>query len=145
MNFENTVSRFRKVSEHIAELAKVREDAAASFAAYLALANARRIARASDWLTHVPRPRLAAFLAFALVAMIHAQKSGTNAPPRGSVAGSVECRVGNVELNGGGAGRTRTYSALARRRLVYMAYTKRMEGRRRCRRDEYILQHGPAV
>ena len=29
MNFENTVSRFRKVSEHIAELAKVREDAAA--------------------------------------------------------------------------------------------------------------------
>ena len=72
--------------------------AAASFAAYLALANARRIARASDWLTHVPRPRLAAFLAFALVAMIHAQKSGTNAPLRGA---SVELRVESVELRGG--------------------------------------------
>ena len=74
MNFENTVSRFRKVSEHIAELAKVREDAAASFAAYLAMRHARRIARASDWLTHVPRPRLAAFLAFALAATLCAQR-----------------------------------------------------------------------
>ena len=65
--------------------------AAASFVAYLAMRHARRIARASDWLTHVPRPRLAAFLAFALVAMIHAQKSGTNAPLRGA---SVELRGG---------------------------------------------------
>lgn len=48
--------------------------AAVSFAAYLAMRYARRIARASDWLTHVPRPRLAVFLAFALVAMMYAQK-----------------------------------------------------------------------
>ena len=72
--------------------------AAFSFAAYLAMRHARRIARASDWLTHVPRPRLAAFLAFALVAMIHAQKSGTNAPLRGA---SVELRAESVKLRGG--------------------------------------------
>ena len=65
--------------------------AAASFAAYLAMRHARRIARASDWLTHVPRPRLAAFLAFALAATLCAQKSGTNAPLRGA---SVELRGG---------------------------------------------------
>ena len=76
--------------------------AAFLFAAYLALANARRIARASDWLTHVPRPRLAAFLAFAIVAMIHAQKSGTNAPLRGA---SVELRAesGKWEVESDGA------------------------------------------
>ena len=60
--------------------------AAVSFAAYLAMRHARRIARASDWLTHVPRPRLAAFLAFALVAMMYAQKR------------NGELRMGNGEL-----------------------------------------------
>ena len=44
--------------------------AAASFAAYLALRYAQRIARASDWLVRVPRSRLAAFLAFALIATL---------------------------------------------------------------------------
>ena len=52
--------------------------AAASFAAYLALRYAQRIARASDWLVRVPRSRLAAFLAFAAIATVCAQKSGTN-------------------------------------------------------------------
>ena len=71
--------------------------AAVSFAAYLAMRHARRIARASDWLTHVPRPRLAAFLAFALVAMMYAQKSGTNGM----------ARMGNAELRTGAGGMSR--------------------------------------
>ena len=39
--------------------------AAVSFAAYLAMRHARRIACVSDWLVRVPRSRLAAFLLFA--------------------------------------------------------------------------------
>ena len=65
--------------------------AAASFAAYLALRYAQRIARASDWLVRVPRSRLAAFLAFAAIATVCAQKRGIG--------------IENVELrmeNGGG-------------------------------------------
>ena len=49
--------------------------AAASFAAYLALANARHIARVSDALAKIPRAHLAAFLAFALVATLCAQNA----------------------------------------------------------------------
>ena len=72
--------------------------AAASFAAYLALRYAQRIARASDWLVRVPRSRLAAFLLFAAVATVCAQKGGnTNEPP----SGGVELRVESVELRGG--------------------------------------------
>ena len=57
--------------------------AAASFAAYLAMRHARRIACASDWLVRVPRSRLAAFLLFAAVATVCAQKGGnTNEPTR---------------------------------------------------------------
>ena len=62
----------QSMTDILAKIALV--GAAVSFAAYLAMRHARRIARASDWLTHVPRPRLAAFLAFALVAMMYAQK-----------------------------------------------------------------------
>lgn len=58
--------------------------AAGSFAAYLVLRHARQIARASNWLVRIPRSRLAVFLAFAFVATLCAQKSGTNAPPQGA-------------------------------------------------------------
>ena len=59
--------------------------AAVSFALYLAMRHTRRIACVSDWLVRVPRSRLAAFLAFALVATLSAQKGGnTNEPPRGA-------------------------------------------------------------
>jgi hypothetical protein len=59
--------------------------AAVSFAAYLALRHARRIACVSDWLVRVHRSHLAAFLAFAIVATLCAQKQGgTNAPPNGA-------------------------------------------------------------
>ena len=72
--------------------------AAASFAAYLAMRHARRIACVSDWLVRVPRSRLAAFLLFAAVATVCAQKGGnTNEPP----SGGVELRVESVELRGG--------------------------------------------
>ena len=71
--------------------------AAVSFAAYLALANARRLARVSEFASRIPRSSLAVFFAFALVATLCAQKSGTNAPPRGS----VEWRVESVELRDG--------------------------------------------
>ena len=58
--------------------------AAAAFALYLAIAYARHIARVSDALAKIPRAHLAAFLAFALVATLCAQKpGGTNAPPNG--------------------------------------------------------------
>ena len=53
--------------------------AAALFAAWFVLANRGRIARAADWLVRIPRPRLAAFLFFAAVATLSAQKGGTNA------------------------------------------------------------------
>ena len=72
--------------------------AAASFAAYLALRYAQRIARASDWLVRVPRSHLAAFLAFALIATLSAQKGSTHAPLRGA---SVELKVESVELGSG--------------------------------------------
>ena len=52
--------------------------AAVSFAAYLALANARRLARVSEFASRIPRSSLAVFLAFALVATLCAQKGGTN-------------------------------------------------------------------
>ena len=59
--------------------------AAAAFALYLAIAYARHIARVSDALAKIPRAHLAAFLAFALVATLCAQKpGGTNAPPNGA-------------------------------------------------------------
>ena len=51
--------------------------AAASFSAWLVLANRRRIARAADALAKMSRPRIAAFLAFAAIATVCAQKSGT--------------------------------------------------------------------
>ena len=61
--------------------------AATSFAAYLAIRHARRIACVSDWLVRIPRSRLAAFLLFAAVATVCAQKGGnTNEPPRGASA-----------------------------------------------------------
>ena len=50
--------------------------AAVSFAAYLALRHARRIARVSDWLVRVPRSHLAAFALFAAIATVCAQKRG---------------------------------------------------------------------
>ena len=59
--------------------------AAVSFALYLALRYTRQIASALDWLVRIPRSRLAAFLAFAFVAMIYAQKNVTKSPPRGVV------------------------------------------------------------
>ena len=53
--------------------------AAVLFAAWFVLANRGRIARAADRLVRIPRPRLAAFLFFAAVATLSAQKGGTNA------------------------------------------------------------------
>ena len=59
--------------------------AAVSFAAYLALRHARRIACISDRIVRIPRSRLAAFLLFAAVATVCAQKGGnTNTPPEGA-------------------------------------------------------------
>ena len=50
--------------------------AAISFAAYFALRYARRIACVSDWLLRIPRSHLAAFLLFAAIATVCAQKRG---------------------------------------------------------------------
>ena len=50
--------------------------AAVSLAAYLALRHARRIACVSDWLVRVHRSHLAAFLLFAAIATVCAQKGG---------------------------------------------------------------------
>jgi len=62
--------------------------AALSLAASIAIAHWRRITAALDWLNRIPRLHLAAFLLFATVATLSAQK--TNAPPlRGA---SVELR-----------------------------------------------------
>ena len=70
--------------------------AAASLALCLALKHARRLALVSEYVSRIPRPRLAAFLAFALVATLCAQKQGgTNAPPQGA----SPQQGGNVELH----------------------------------------------
>ena len=58
--------------------------AAVSFVLYLALRYARQIAGVADALAKVRRSHLAVFLAFALVATLCAQKTGTNSPPRGA-------------------------------------------------------------
>ena len=59
--------------------------AAVSFATYLALKHARQIACISDRIVRIPRSRLAAFLLFAAVATVCAQKGGnTNTPPEGA-------------------------------------------------------------
>ena len=59
--------------------------AAVSFAAYLVMRHARRIACISDRIVRIPRSRLAAFLLFAAVATVCAQKGGnTNTPPEGA-------------------------------------------------------------
>ena len=60
--------------------------AATLFAAWAVLANLRRIAAASDAIAKIPRSRLAAFLFFAAIATLSAQKGGnTNAPPQGAM------------------------------------------------------------
>ena len=59
--------------------------AAVLFAAWLVLKNRGRIARAADAIVKVSRARLAAFLAFVVVAAIYGgAKNGTNAPPQGA-------------------------------------------------------------
>ena len=59
--------------------------AAVSFALYFGLKHARRLASVSEFVSRIPRPRLAAFLVFAIVATLCAQKQGgTNAPPNGA-------------------------------------------------------------
>ena len=65
--------------------------AAVSFAAYLALRHARRIACVSDWLVRVHRSHLAAFLLFAAIATVCAQKGGMG-------IGNGELRMENVEF-----------------------------------------------
>ena len=58
--------------------------AAVMFSAWVVLANRRRIACAADALVKVPRARIAAFLVFAAIATVCAQKpGGTNDPPQG--------------------------------------------------------------
>ena len=68
--------------------------AAVSLALYFGLKHARRLALVSEFVSRIPRSSLAVFLVFAFVAMIHAQKQGTNAPPNGN----VELIMENVEL-----------------------------------------------
>ena len=73
--------------------------AAVSFAAYLALRHARRIACVSDWLVRVHRSHLAAFLLFAAIATVCAQKSGNT-----NGVGQVEGGTNGVQMVGGGLG-----------------------------------------
>ena len=78
--------------------------AAVSLAAWLVLAYGRWLLFAAYALAKVPRSRLAAFLAFVLVATVVAQKpQGTNSPPQGASLPSgenMESRIGNEELPG---------------------------------------------
>ena len=76
--------------------------AAVSFALYVALRYTRQIADFADALAKIRRAHLAAFLAFAIVATLCAQKQGgTNAPPNGAsppqMAGLLS-QGGNVAL-----------------------------------------------
>ena len=73
--------------------------AAVSFAAYLALRHARRIACVSDWLVRVHRSHLAAFLLFAAIATVCAQKGGNT-----NGVGQVEGGTNGVQMVGGGTG-----------------------------------------
>ena len=58
--------------------------AAVMFSAWVVLANRRRIACAADALAKISRARIAAFLVFAAIATVCAQKpGGTNDPPQG--------------------------------------------------------------
>ena len=74
-----------------------------SFAVWLILASPRRFARASGCLAHVPRARLVAFLAFAAIATVCAQKpGGTNAPPRSApgLPPDVSAKIAAVNARG---------------------------------------------
>ena len=51
--------------------------AAVLFAAWVALLNRGRLARAADAIAKMSRPSIAAFLFFAAIATVCAQKSGT--------------------------------------------------------------------
>ena len=73
--------------------------AAVSFAAYLAMRHARRIACVSDWLVRVHRSHLAAFLLFAAIATVCAQKGGNT-----NGVGQVEGGTNGVQMVGGGIG-----------------------------------------
>ena len=78
--------------------------AAATSVAWVVLINRGRLARAADRIAKTSRSAVAAFLFFAAIATVCAQKSGTNEPPR---SGNAELRIENVELrmgNGGVAG-----------------------------------------
>ena len=58
--------------------------AALMFAAWVVLANRRRIACAADALAKISRARIAAFFVFVAIATVCAQKpGGTNDPPQG--------------------------------------------------------------
>ena len=64
--------------------------AAVSLALYFGLKHARRLALVSEFVSRIPRPRLAAFLAFALVATLCAQKQGGTYPTQNAF--TVSCR-----------------------------------------------------
>ena len=73
--------------------------AAVSFAAYLLLANRRRIARVSEFVSRIPRSSLSVFLAAVLIATVCAQKPDvTNAPPNGAFKIVQLCNYANAEM-----------------------------------------------
>ena len=72
--------------------------AAATSVAWVLLINRGRMARAADRIAKTSRSAVAAFLFFAAIATVCAQKSGTNEPPR---SGNAELRIENVELRMG--------------------------------------------
>ena len=73
--------------------------AAVSLALYFGLKYARRIACVSDWLVRVRRSHLAAFLLFAAIATVCAQKGGNT-----NGVGQVEGGTNGVQMVGGGTG-----------------------------------------
>ena len=81
------------IRELLADICLV--SAAAFFVAWAMLVNRGRLAWAADRIAKTSHAAMAAFLFFAAIATVCAQKSGTNAPLRGA---SGECRVGSVEL-----------------------------------------------
>ena len=78
--------------------------AAVLFAAWVVMANARRVRAALDAVATIPRWRLAAFTLFLAVATLSAQKKGGNAnvQPRGEMPQRTDLRnVGNSLRDGG--------------------------------------------
>ena len=84
------------IREWLADICLV--GAAAFSVAWVMLINRGRMARAADRIAKTSRSAVAAFLFFAAIATVCAQKSGTNEPPR---SGNAELRMENVELRMG--------------------------------------------